>query len=149
MSMLCPVRGSVFRIAAAVVTLAGLLGCGTKSEYHLEAEPSSSPTASTESTDGSWRSALGNLILPLIEDHDTEYAQGYSEEVFRSLGLGTDRETVEDLLGSPLFLRNFPNGMTYWYYSRHGKQSENYFVRITVFDAEGNLVERHSDFYLD
>ena len=126
--------------------------CDGRFEYDLfdtGSEAPSSQSADVESTDGSWTAALGELILPLIDKHDTEYAPNYSEEVFRSLELGSDTAAVEQLLGPPLLAKEFPDDKTYWYYSRHGERFDSYFVRILVFDGEGSLVARRSYFYVD
>jgi len=123
--------------------------CGGRFEYELEGESPLAQPASSESTDGSWTAALGELLLPLIEDHDTEYAPGYSDKVFRALDFGTGRVVVEQLLGPPLLAKEFPSGETYLYYSRHGKQFGSYFIRILVLDGAGLLVARRSYFYLD
>ena len=64
-------------LPAATIFFAQLvLACGGSFEYELEAEAPSAQPAAAESTDGSWAIALGELLLPLIEDHDTEYAPG-------------------------------------------------------------------------
>ena len=136
---------------AVALLLVGLIvqACGEKFEYELYGEPASAQPGATESTDGSWKAVVGELLLPLIAYHDTEYAQGYSEEAFRSLDLGSGTTAVEKVLGPPLEIKEYPGGEIYWYYSRHGKRYENYFVRILVFDGEVSLVARRAYFYLD
>lgn len=147
--MLTSNRRSIWPVVAAILVALLMQACDGKFEYDLKSEAPSSQPADVESTDGSWAAALSELILPLIDKHDTEYAPGYSEEVFRSLDLGTDSATVEELLGPPLLTKEFPEDKTYWYYSRHGERFDSYFVRILVFDGEGKLVARHSSFYVD
>ncbi len=138
-------------MCVAVAALLGALllqACGA-SEYKLEGEASTAQPAAVESSDESWTASLGELLLPLIWNHDTEYASGYSEEVFRSLDYGLGRAAVGQLLGPPLLTNEYAGGKVYWYYSRHGSRSDNYFVRILVFSEEGNLVAKRSSFYLD
>lgn len=147
--LLLSTRGSTWLAVGAILGVLLVPACGARFEYELEAEAPSAQPAAVESTDGSWAAALGELLLPLIEKHDTEYAQGYSEEVFRSLDIGSGKALVEQLLGPPLLAKEFSSGRVYWYYSRHGTRSENYFVRILVFDREGSLVARRSYFYVD
>lgn len=135
----------------AAMTLGSLLAqaCDTGSEYDLQGEAMSELPAGAPSTDGSLSAALGELLWPLITKHDTEYAPGYSEEVYRSLKLGARQEAVEQALGPPLKAKEFPDGLTYWYYSRHGQRFDSYFVRILGFDQDGRLVTRRSYFYVD
>ena len=56
---------------------------------------------------------------------------------------------MEEILGPPLHKREFADGRTYWYYSRHGRRFDSYFVRILVFDEQGRLLARRSYFYVD
>jgi len=136
---------------AAAVTLGGLLvqACDAGVEYDLQGEATSPVPAGAETTDGSWTAALGELLWPLITKHDTEYAPGYGEKTYRSLEFGTRQEAVEQALGPPLEVKQFPDGLTYWYYSRHGHRFDSYFVRILGFDEKGSLVTRRSYFYVD
>lgn len=142
-------RALTLPLAAVPVWALALLSCGSRSEYDLEPQGQSPPAASAESTDGSLRAALGEMLLPLVESHDTQYAPGFREEVFRSLRLGSREAEVRDLLGEPLLSRDFPDGGRYWYYSRQGDRSPNYFVRALVFDRNGALLARRRYFYVD
>jgi hypothetical protein len=147
--MLRPTCRSVF--LAAAVTFGGLLvqGCDAGFKYDLQGEATSTQPADTQSTDGSWSAALGELLWPVVTKHDTEYAPGYNERAYRSLDMGMGHEAVEQALGPPLEVKEFPDGMTYWYYSRHGQQFDSYFVRILGFNKEGSLAVRRSYFYVD
>lgn len=148
-ALLLSARRSTWVAIAAILGLFLVLACVARFARELEADAPSAQPAVVESTDGSWRAALGELLLPLVAEHDTEYAQGYSEEVFRSLDIGLGRAMVEQLLGPPLLAKEFSSGRVYWYYSHHGTRSGNYLVRILVFDREERLVARRSYFYLD
>ena len=100
-----------------------------------------------ESTDGSWRAALGEAVLPIFFDDGTVYSAGFDETTFRSLPMGADQSAVERELGSPISTKAFPWGNTCWYYSEAGDSSENYFVRVLVFDTSRTLVARYASFY--
>jgi len=130
---------------ALVVVLLVAQACDVGFKHDLQGKTTSEPSGAS----GSWSPSLGELLWPLIEEHDTEYAPGYSEQAFRSLKLGAEQHTVEQALGSPLEVKLFPDGEIYWYYSRHGERSENYFVRILVFDEQKRLLEKRHSFYLD
>ncbi|MGB5813824.1 MAG: hypothetical protein WBH85_18920 [Thermoanaerobaculia bacterium] len=134
---------------AAGIVLVVLLACQQRFEYDLDTEDDPQDGARTESTDGSWAAALGEILLPLVEDHDTEYAEGFSDDVFRSLEMGLSRADLLRLLGSPLSVKEFPDGSTCLYYSRHGGSSANYFVRVLVLDEKSSLVARRRYFYVD
>jgi hypothetical protein len=88
-------------------------------------------------------------MLPLIEKHDTEWSANYSDDVFRSLPLGTGHAEVERRVGIPLETKEFPDGSTCWYYSRPGEASRNYFVRVLEFDESGSLLARRAYFHVD
>jgi hypothetical protein len=100
-----------------------------------------------KSTDGSWRVALGEAILPLFFKDGTVYSPGFDETKFRSLPMGVDQSTVERELGAPISTKTFPGGNVCWYYSEAGEASENYFVRVLEFDSSRTLVARYASFY--
>ena len=100
-----------------------------------------------ESTDGSWSTALGEAILPIFFKDGTVYSAGFDETTFRSLPMGVDQSTVERELGPPISTKAFPWGNVCWYYSEAGDSSENYFVRVLVFDTSRTLVARYASFY--
>lgn len=134
-------------IVSAVVLLAFFFAC--RYSYDLESDRRTSRSGEPASTDGSWSAALGEFILPLLEEHDTEWSAGYSDDVFRSLPLGTDKAEVERRLGTPLETKEFPDGNTCWYYSRPGEASSNYFVRVLEFGESGSLLARRAYFHVD
>jgi len=132
-------------MAIIIVSISGCLG---QFEYDLDSDPGAVESSSTVFRK-SWASDFGDALLSRIEGHDTEYAPGYKEDVFRSLEPGSTKATVEKLLGSPLLAKTFPDDSTYWYYSRHGVESENYVVRIVVLNEAGSLLGTRRDFYVD
>jgi hypothetical protein len=98
------------------------------------------------------RAVLGpvvQLILPVIYDERTRYAPGYQEEVFRSLKPGVGEEEARKLLGEPLSKRTLADGRRILYYSEQQTPTDNYLMRTLVFDGQGHLLERHSEFYVD
>lgn len=139
---------------AAVVCLApvslafAMLSCRGAYVYDLNAKAQAAPPKPPPQS-SSWKEALGEAVLPLFETHDTEYAAGYKEEIFRSLEMGINQDEVKRRLGEPVSTRAFADGNACWYYSRHGRKSKNYFVRLLEFDGKGILLARRAEFYVD
>jgi hypothetical protein len=96
-----------------------------------------------------WKEALGEAVLPLISDHDTEYAPGFSERSFQALEMGIAQDVVKRKIGDPLLTKTFADGRVYWYYSRHGKSSKSFLTRILIFRDDGRLEARLAEFYMD
>lgn len=92
---------------------------------------------------------LGPVLLPLIYDEHTTYAPGFSEEAFRSLKAGMLEEDVRKALGDPLTRRTISGGRSVLYYSQQTTSRDNYLVRTVVIDAQGRLLDRHAEFYVD
>lgn len=136
----------LFGLALGFITLAA---CEGRFEHQLTPEPDSPEAPQAEQARESWRAALAELVLPLIEEHDTQYAQGFKEDVFRSLKIGSSQAEVIGLLGPPLSAKICSKGSTCWYYSRPGPRSENYYVRVLVFAHGGGLAAKLHSFYLD
>jgi hypothetical protein len=141
-----PARARKLFLPAAISLLLVAASCG-RYEYSLSEKKPASP-AGDRAVGGDWLSALGERILPLIEEHDTQYAPGYREEVFRTLAFGVTEADVARLLGPPLLAKRFSDGNTCWYYTRHGERSASYFVRVLEFDPRCVLVARRHYFYL-
>lgn len=81
-------------------------------------------------------------LISLLLPEDTEFAAGYSEDVFRKLKLPDSMESVEQQLGAPLSKSD-----EFWFYSR-SPSSTNYrhrFIRV----QDGVAVERLHEFYVD
>jgi len=131
----------------AISLLLAAASCG-RYEHSLTSEKKQASPAGDRAVGDGWLAAVGERILPLIEKHDTKYAPGYREEVFRELELGATESEVARLLGQPLLTKKFPDGHTCWYYTRHGQRFASYFVRILEFDQRSVLVARRHYFYV-
>lgn len=134
-------------LPTAISLLFVAVSCG-RYEYSLTGEKKQTSPAEDRAAGGSWLTAVGERILPLIEKHDTKYAPGYREEVFRTLEPGATESEVVLLLGRPLLTKQFSDGNTCWYYTRHGERFASYFVRILEFDRRGVLIARRHYFYV-
>lgn len=134
---------------AVFLLLALLIMMGCRFSYDLEGDRQPTRNGRPASTDGSWTARLGELILPLVEEHDTEWATSFDENTFKSLAIGSTSEPVEERLGRPLETKRFPDGNICWYYTRPGEGSKNYFVRVLEFDQDGTLVARRRYFHVD
>ena len=147
MKRLFPIRPTT-KITAFPLTVF-LVFAGCQCSYNLEGDSRTPQDGKAASTDGSWTARLGELILPLFEEHQTEWAPDFDEDVFKSLGVGTLSGTVEEKLGSPLEVKKFSDGNVCWYYTRPGEGSDSYFVRVLEFGADGRLAARRRYFYVD
>lgn len=98
-------------LPAAISLLLVVANCG-RYEYSLTSEKKPASPAGDRAAGGDWLAAVGELILPLIEEHDSKYAPGYREEVFRALALGATGAGVARLLGRPLLTKQFSDGST-------------------------------------
>jgi hypothetical protein len=97
-----------------------------------------------------WKEKIGNVVLPLINPQETEFAPGYKEGIFDSLRLGASRDEVERQLGSPLKRwQGSVSGCEFWSYSRPAIPGSNFYQRNLEFDSTGALVEKHRHFYVD
>lgn len=141
-------KAVVFSLAACSVVGVLALACRDAYVYDLNAKAQPEPPRSSPRS-SSWKEALGEAVLPHFETHDTEYAAGFKEQVFRSLEMGIAQDEVKRRLGEPVSTKTFPDGDICWYYSRHGAKSKNYFVRLLEFDDKGLLVARRAEFYVD
>ena len=81
-------------------------------------------------------------------DARTRYAPRYDERAFRSVGPGTRVAEVLQRLGEPLSKQKFSDGRIGWYYSAAGS-SQDYLVRALILSADGRVVARATDCYLD
>jgi outer membrane protein assembly factor BamE (lipoprotein component of BamABCDE complex) len=140
-------KAAIVSVVALSLVWVSMLSCSGASVYDLNTKSQPEPPKPPRST--SWREALGEVVLPLFDRNDTEYATAFKEEVFRALEMGLSQDDVKRRLGEPVSTKTFSDGDTCWYYSRHGKQSKSYFVRLLEFDGKGILVARRSAFYLD
>jgi hypothetical protein len=92
---------------------------------------------------------VGPVLLPFIYHERTTYAPGFREEAFRSLTVGMSEKDVRKALGEPLARRDIGGGRSVLYYSQQATSRDNYLVRNLVFDAQGRLLERRAEFYVD
>lgn len=141
------IQAKANRTALLLVSCLGVVAC--QITYGLEGDRRTPQNGKAESTDGSWTARLGELILPLLEEHHTEWAPDFDEDVFKSLSVGTPSATVEEKLGSPLEVKKFSDGNVCWYYTRPGQDSDSYFVRVLEFGTDGKLAARRRYFYVD
>lgn len=141
-------KAVAFSLAAFSIVGMVALACRGSYVYDLNSKAQPAPPRLPPRS-SSWREALGEAVLPLLDKHDTEYAAGFKEEIFRSLEMGITQDDVKRRLGEPVSMKTFPDGDTCWYYSRHGVTSKSYFVRLLEFDDKGLLVARRAEFYVD
>lgn len=98
---------------------------------------------------GWFRVSGSDRVASWLYPSDTVYAGGFTEQGFRSLASGADRETVVSVLGKPLRTA-VDGGKEYWYYSKHGQKYDNYWNMIVILDrASGRVVEKFREFYVD
>jgi outer membrane protein assembly factor BamE (lipoprotein component of BamABCDE complex) len=89
----------------------------------------------------------GNLYAPIFGD-ETEWADGYTDQAFRAVGVGMTTQEVCALLGDPLECSTnaYDNKSVYRWTRPHG--SIHYRQRDVVFD--GNVViEKIGEYRLD
>jgi hypothetical protein len=95
--------------------------------------------------------AVDSVASVLFFPHDTAYAPGFSDVVFRKVRRGQSRSEIVALLGAPLSTVVYrEEGIEYWHYSRHGKLHDNYWNKIIVFDVRtGRVTRKVSELYSD
>lgn len=79
---------------------------------------------------------------------DTVFAAGYSAIGFLRVHSKMSRDEVRGLLGDPLQVRTDEEHREFWLYARSPKGS-NFRVRTVIFGADGLVVQRMSEFYVD
>ena len=97
---------------------------------------------------GSILATLAFLIFVFFFTFDTEYAPGYSEEMFRAVKVGDSKEEILSLLGQPLRVYDLGTDREVLGYSISPSGS-NYLMRDIVLDSEGRVVEIRSQAYWD
>jgi len=77
---------------------------------------------------------------------DTEYAPGYSEEIFSSINAGDYSNVILQRIGSPIEqIKTETEDI--WIYSRQGKNKKaNYYERFILFDKSGHVKKRKKPF---
>ncbi|MBN2383244.1 hypothetical protein JXQ70_10210 [bacterium] len=112
-------------------------------------EDSKSDKNENDSSINSFIIKVLDKVAPLIYNHDTKYAVGYKEDVFQSLKMGLTQYEVKKLIGEPLTERKNDKGDIIWHYSEPGKKYDHFYNRVLIFDINGKLIERYSEFYID
>lgn len=107
------------------------------------------PNPASERAKDSWRYRLGQVILPLVYDHDTRYGSGYKEANFQSLKVGASETEARALLGEPLKKYELEGGRWMWHYSEHGPKSRDFLVRTLEFGSDQRLIRKSAEFYVD
>jgi len=105
-SSVAPVRVRRLFLAAVICPLLIAVSC-RRYEYLLTSEKKPASPAEDRAGGHDWAAAIGERLFPLIEKHDTQYAPGYREEIFRGLALGITETEVARLLGQPLLTKSF------------------------------------------
>jgi hypothetical protein len=78
---------------------------------------------------------------------ETRYAPDFSEEKFREVAVGQSQEDVRTRLGEPL--RKWTHdAIHYWAYSE-SPSSDDYWVRLVIFDSTGRVSETRAELYVD
>lgn len=94
---------------------------------------------------------IDKIASVIFFPQDTIYAPRYSDEAFRKVRVGQNRQEVLVLLGEPLERgRHQDDSTEYWYYSRHGPRYQNYWNKIVVFGApNGHVIRKVDELYSD
>jgi len=91
-----------------------------------------------------------DVVAAWLYPSDTVYAPRFSPSQFRNVADGMRRRELLGLLGQPFERRVIAERQEYWYYSRHGARSQNYWNFIVIVDpASGQVVGRFREFYTD
>jgi outer membrane protein assembly factor BamE (lipoprotein component of BamABCDE complex) len=91
-----------------------------------------------------------DVVASWFYPSDTVYAKRFNPAHFSRVVAGMSREELLGLLGPPLEKRVIADREEYWFYSRHGVRSQNYWSFIVVVDPEaGKVVGRFKELYTD
>lgn len=91
-----------------------------------------------------------DVVASCLYPSDTVYSVNFSPSRFGIVSEGMRLREVVDLLGQPLEKRTDAGRQEYWYYSRHGKQSQNYWNYIVIADpVKDEVIGRFREFYTD
>lgn len=91
-----------------------------------------------------------DAVASWLYPSDTIYAARFNPAHFRRVVKGMNRKELLGLVGQPLEKRVITSRQEYWYYSRHGARSQNYWNFIVAVDPEaGKVVGRSKEFYTD
>lgn len=99
---------------------------------------------------GWYQATRVDMVAAWLYPSDTVYAARFSPRQFRRVGEGMRQRELLELLGQPFERRAIADRQEYWYYSRHGTRSQNYWNFIVIVDpAVGKVVGRFKEFYTD
>lgn len=146
-------RRMIWRLLAsallAATVVAATMTLQSPSSYDLLAGNRTAPRRAWPGWIDAWKARLGEIILPLLDRGDTEYAAGFAEEAFSEIEIGASEKRVLKELGNPLLKKTFPDGTIVWYYSRHGPHSKSYFIRGLEFNRDARVDRIFREYYLD
>lgn len=136
---------------ATATILAAIVSYWVLSGFSLRETFTYDLMASRQSPDPgqAWRAKAGQLLLPLFYSHDTQYGALYREKAFRMVKRGATEEEIRTALGEPLEKGKLEDGESIWHYTKPGPKTEDFLVRIVVFDAAGQMLRTHAEFYVD
>lgn len=86
---------------------------------------------------------LGGILLPALFPDTTEYSDGYRDDAFRDLRIGSSSATATLLLGPPLEI-DVCAGQEHWRYTRSRADSH---YRVRQLDLENDVVVAKVSFY--
>lgn len=99
---------------------------------------------------GWYQATRTDLVASWLYASDTVYSSGFSQRQFNRVQEGMSPEALLALLGEPLDRRLISAQQEYWYYSRHGTSSQNYWNFIVIVDPTARRVSgRFKEFYTD
>lgn len=91
-----------------------------------------------------------DMVAAWLYPSDTAYAEHFNPRQFRRVIEGMRQRDLLELLGQPFERRTVADRQEYWYYSRPGAQSQNYWNFLVIVDpVAGRVVGRFKEFYTD
>jgi outer membrane protein assembly factor BamE (lipoprotein component of BamABCDE complex) len=99
---------------------------------------------------GWYQATRVDKVAAWLYPSDTVYAGRFNPGQFRRVAEGMSQRELLELLGQPFERRTIADRQEYWYYSRHGARSQNYWNFIVIVDpTAGKVVNRFKEFYTD
>lgn len=98
-----------------------------------------------------WQVLWGSdRFASVVYSSDTVYSAQFSLAAFEELKVGGREDLVLKSLGQPLEKRLYEGDGEYWFYSKHGKRSENYWNNFLIFDrVTRRILCKRREFYID